>query len=253
MILVDTGREHLARRFKNDSTMLAWGTVAPAQAWTTNPPPEVLTQKNLTQELGRRTPSVKSYVVPDQVNGTVEVLNTRWKLQDEPSRHVYLQYRFEPSENSSDVIYELGLFAGATVASTAMPQVTMQVNNAGGYAIGVSELQVDSVTGDSLGNLAPPEDSSPLSGRWVDVGGVQYRIVRVNASAGTIFLDRGLEASIIDNQTITVQAVTAATANQAYFTKEHILDPGELFLFDNHKPIFRNAASTEIFEFILSF
>lgn len=71
----------------------------------------------LLEELGRREPTIKAYANPDP-NGDIVANETSWSMTMTPTRHIYLQFKFDSSEAVGKIIHQLGLFVGTEKKST---------------------------------------------------------------------------------------------------------------------------------------
>ena len=96
--------------------ILDWhgGTLPTGDGWNDTPLPENVSAVNLTQEVGRIKSQVHEYVVPD-TNGVIDVDGINWSISATPTKYIYLKYQFDQTHNSSDFIYQLGLFTDTTV------------------------------------------------------------------------------------------------------------------------------------------
>lgn len=116
MVLVETGHIKLAKEMFDEDFRLAWGSLPTGTDWGNNPDPEDLESTELILEVGRIVSQVKEYVVQD-VNGVLLIDGIKWSVSVEPTKFVYLKFVFEQDMNSSDAIYQLGLFTN-TIPST---------------------------------------------------------------------------------------------------------------------------------------
>jgi len=116
----------------------------------------------LYQEFGRRRFTAQTYAYEDPINGTIDANETKWSLTETPTRHLYLQFKFDSSEAPAEILYQLGIFMNSTL---------------------IGELPAD----------------------------------------------------------------------QRYFVPAEITDPGTIFMAENIKPVARNNATREMFEYIITF
>lgn len=65
----------------------------------------------LINEVGRRQVTFKAYAFEDP-SGTIVAQGRTWSLSSTPTRHLYLQYKFDPGDASDKIIYQLGIFMG---------------------------------------------------------------------------------------------------------------------------------------------
>jgi len=109
MILVESGHKKLAVEMFDEDFRLAWGTLPSGDGWSDNPPPEDLNSTELIAEVGRIKPQVKEYVLPDD-SGVIEIDGVKWAISSSETKFIYLKFVFEQTHNSSDSIYQLGIF-----------------------------------------------------------------------------------------------------------------------------------------------
>jgi len=109
MILSETGHVALSESMYSKNYMLAWGTLPEDQEWTTNPPSEDPAKTILEDEVGRIKPLAKEYVYLDNA-GVLEIGGQKWTISDVPTKYIYFKFTFDQLNNSSDKIYQLGLF-----------------------------------------------------------------------------------------------------------------------------------------------
>jgi len=109
MILVEDGHIKLAKEMFDEDFRLGWGSLQPGNGWVDNPPPEDLNSDVLLLEVGRIKTQVKEYVLPDS-QGIISVDGIKWTISVTPTKFVYLKFVFEQTHNSSDSIYQLGIF-----------------------------------------------------------------------------------------------------------------------------------------------
>lgn len=118
--ITNTGRAAMAKAIAARPLYLAWGSGDPARdAMKKEELPSLVDAEALTNELGRRKPSVIRFCTPDDAGGIVipvasteeGVLQTaRYSLSDTPTPYLYIRadYDFENAANA--VIREIGLF-----------------------------------------------------------------------------------------------------------------------------------------------
>lgn len=109
MILVEAGHVKLAEEMFDEDFRLGWGSLPAGDGWADAPLPEDLNSTELILEVGRITSQVKEYVVPDN-NGVIDVDGISWSISATPTKFVYLKFVFEQTMNSTDSIYQLGIF-----------------------------------------------------------------------------------------------------------------------------------------------
>lgn len=73
----------------------------------------------LLQEIARRTPTLKEYVIEDPT-GDIVANDSTWKIVEHPTRHVYFQFKFDATEAVGNIIHQVGLFAD-TVPKASIP------------------------------------------------------------------------------------------------------------------------------------
>ncbi len=124
MIMVEKGHVALAESVYNETFHLAWGKL-PADypsPWQLedNPPAPDDAAEALLLEIGRRLSTVKSYAMED-ANGDIVANGTKWSKTNTPTRHVYLQFKFDADDASEEIIRQLGIFIG-TIPSAGNEQ-----------------------------------------------------------------------------------------------------------------------------------
>ena len=114
MVLTEVGHIKLSEAMSQNEFRLAWGTLPQGEEWGSTPPPEDLNSTILSQEVGRIKSQVHEYVIPDS-NGVIEVDGIKWSISTTPTKYLYLKFQFDQTRNSSDFIYQLGLFTDTVV------------------------------------------------------------------------------------------------------------------------------------------
>ncbi len=109
MVLTETGHISLAEVMFAKEFWLAWGDVPDGQEWLDTPPTEDTSSIELLAEVGRIKNLVKEYVILDE-NGVIEVDNLTWTISASRTKYIYLKFTFDQTQNSTDEIYQLGLF-----------------------------------------------------------------------------------------------------------------------------------------------
>jgi hypothetical protein len=71
---------------------------------------------DLIEELGRKRLAKKAYVTPDPV-GTILVDGELYTESEEPTRYLYLLFRFDSVIETDAVIYQVGVFINTTTSS----------------------------------------------------------------------------------------------------------------------------------------
>ena len=122
MTMVNNGHKVLAKSVFNEDFHLAWGQTPEGfdtTGWNSGeiPPTEDTKATSLLGEIGRRISTFKSYVTEDP-NGTIVANNSTWSQSTEPTRHIYLQFKFEASDASDKVVRQVGLFQGSVKKDT---------------------------------------------------------------------------------------------------------------------------------------
>jgi len=116
MILVERGHIKLATEMYDEDFRLGWGTLPTGEEWGNSPEAEDLDSTTLIAEVGRIKSQTKNYVLPDD-NGIIEIDGIKWSISTEPTKYVYLKFVFEQDMNSSDTIYQLGIFTDTVPAA----------------------------------------------------------------------------------------------------------------------------------------
>lgn len=73
----------------------------------------------LLSEIARRLPTRKEYVIED-ANGDIVANDTTWSIVANPTRHMYLQFKFDATEAVGQIIHQLGIFTDS-VPKTSVP------------------------------------------------------------------------------------------------------------------------------------
>lgn len=73
----------------------------------------------LLSEIARRSPTLKEYVIEDP-NGDIVANDTTWSVVAYPTRHMYMQFKFDATEAVGQIIHQLGIFTD-TVAKATVP------------------------------------------------------------------------------------------------------------------------------------
>ncbi|MFT4927520.1 MAG: hypothetical protein ACI8WB_003631 [Phenylobacterium sp.] len=110
-ILTNSGRSELVRAIYQQPVFMAWGRAD--GAWVT-PPAESLDSSGLQDAIGYRQATQVRYCVPDEA-GQIEVSSGKFSLSDEPTRHLYLQFRYDFIDAVGETIREIGVYLGTAV------------------------------------------------------------------------------------------------------------------------------------------
>lgn len=110
-ILTNSGRIATAASVKAQKLYLAWGAGVPL--WDTLPVPESINDTALIAEIGRREASYVGYAVPDPA-GDIELPSERFRLSEEPTRHLFMRFSFDYLDAPASTIRELAVFVGAS-------------------------------------------------------------------------------------------------------------------------------------------
>lgn len=71
----------------------------------------------LLSELGRRIVTIQDFVIPSS-GGSIQCNGQNWALNHgTPSNAVYLEFDFDSSDAVGNIIYQIGLFVGTTLAN----------------------------------------------------------------------------------------------------------------------------------------
>ena len=124
MVIVEDGHVVLAKVIFDSEFHLAWGDVPEGydtSSWEAGdvPPAEASNTTGLLQEVGRRVSTLKSFVIEDP-QGTISANDSSWSVSKTPTRHVYLQFKFDAQDASNKVIRQVGIFSG-TVKKDTVP------------------------------------------------------------------------------------------------------------------------------------
>ena len=117
-ILTHSGRAALASALMQRPLHLAWGTGDPD--WDALPdgipPPESVTTTALISEIGRRSLSQVSFVLPSDT-GMIELPYGRWNTSVAPTRYLYLKTAFDFADAPNAVFREVGVFLDTEVVA----------------------------------------------------------------------------------------------------------------------------------------
>lgn len=69
--------------------------------------------ESLLEELGRRNPTRIKFVKEDAF-GDITANNLKWSISDEPTRNLYLEFKFDATDAVGQVIHQVGMFIGTT-------------------------------------------------------------------------------------------------------------------------------------------
>jgi len=109
MVLTEIGHISLAEMMYSKEFWLAWGTLADDMKWAGDPITEDINSQELFEEVGRIKNLVKEYVVLDS-NGIIEIDNLKWTISNTRTKYIYLKFTFDQNHNSTDEIFQLGIF-----------------------------------------------------------------------------------------------------------------------------------------------
>lgn len=120
-ILTRAARILFAKHLKEGTLHIAFCTGSSSWDSLTPTPYPVYTvnQTTVTAEFVRKIVLNKQFVTPD-AEGEVIVESGRFAFTSTPTEHLYCKATLEPSEYSTSIIREFGLFYGATV-QTGLP------------------------------------------------------------------------------------------------------------------------------------
>lgn len=108
-ILPKSGRAAIAKAIKDQNLHMAWGTGD--GEWTT-PPVEQTTATALMNEVGRRPALEVAFVEPNS-DGEIAVEGAgRFTRSTTETNQLYLTFKFDFADASSEVIREIGVFVG---------------------------------------------------------------------------------------------------------------------------------------------
>lgn len=250
MNMLDKGHVALAISLMNENFYMAWGTIPEGDpVWSANPPAMAPTTSKLIQEVGRRAVTMKSFCKEDP-NGTIEANNKLWSVSEEPTRNLYLQFKFNSTDNIDKTLYQLALFIG-TIPNFDMPAVAAQISNPAGYEVGATRLSVANFTTGDFNALFPIPKVTDDGGRKIVVGDNNLRVLGIDSLTQQL-ITTPLTSPVAQGTPVTAAAVTAVLPGKHYLLPEELFDPGTIFLGENRPPIFRNAATRESFELVLT-
>jgi len=110
-ILTRSGRVVIAESIALRAVHLAWGLGD--GAWIT-PPSENADATSLVSEIGRRTASEVTFVVPD-AGGDIVLPTGSYSRSASPTNHLFVVTNFEFVDAQSAVIREIAVFVGSTM------------------------------------------------------------------------------------------------------------------------------------------
>lgn len=128
MILVEAGHVKLAEEMFDEDFRLGWGSLPQGDGWADAPLPEDLFSSQLILEVGRIVSQIKEYVIPDN-EGVLLIDGINWSISTTPTKFVYLKFVFEQAMNSSDSIYQLGIFTNTIPTSGSEAEDYLQPAN----------------------------------------------------------------------------------------------------------------------------
>jgi hypothetical protein len=252
MILTSKGHTAIARALIEQDYYLAWGGLAVGQQpWETHPDAVDVSATTMYREVGRQKVTLKKYAYLDP-NGSIVVDDKQWSLTDEPTPNIYVQFKFDANAASNEVLYQLGVWVD-TLPNKDLPELSFKVNNEGGYAIGDTRVRINDIKGGELADFLPvPLPNADTGGRQIVVGSSVIRVLGVDALNSTLIVS-ALPVALKGGQALTVSKVTATEPGRFYLSPGHILDAGMLLMLDNIPPIYRDAATRNMFEYVLQF
>lgn len=133
-ILTKSGRAAIAAAIAARPIHLAWGVGNPEWDETTgtedtSDEPESTEATGLIVEIGRRALTAWAFVVPDE-EGTISVANVdnpsiidkfSPSLNNAPTNHLFLEFKFDFGDAATSTIRELGIFMDTVVDSDLPP------------------------------------------------------------------------------------------------------------------------------------
>ena len=128
MVLVESGHTKLSEEMFSNDFRLAWGTLPSGSGWADAPLPEDLNSTELILEVGRIVAQVKEYVIPDNA-GVIDVDGVKWSISATPTKFIYTKFVFEQEMNSSDSIYQLGVFTNTVPSVGFEAETYLQPSN----------------------------------------------------------------------------------------------------------------------------
>lgn len=250
MHMLDKGHIALAISLINEDFYMAWGTIPEGDpVWSANPPAMAPSTTQLTQEVGRRKVTMKAFCKEDP-NGTIEANNKLWSLSEEPTRNIYLQFKFNSTDNIDKTLYQLSLFIG-TIPNFDLPEVQAQVSNPAGYAAGATKLSVASFVKGDFAALYPMNTITENGGRKITIGANSLRVIGLDPLNQQL-ITTPLATPVAMGDVLHADPISSVLPGKHYLLPTELFDPGTIFLGENRPPIFRNAATRESFELVLT-
>lgn len=111
-ILTNTGRAELLRSLSVQPIFMGWGR-GDGQ-WQTSPA-ESPDATGLTSPVGYRKATEVSFCTPD-LNGEISVSSGQFAKTEAPTRHLYVQFRYDFNDAIGETIREVGVFMNTDVA-----------------------------------------------------------------------------------------------------------------------------------------
>lgn len=116
-ILTNSGRVAVAESVMSRPLHLAWGSGDPD--WDDTPEPELITDDDLVNEVGRRLVSTALYCTPHP-DGEIVVPTGRFTASPTPTKNIYLRFNFDFFDAPTASIREVAVFVG-TQTDPALP------------------------------------------------------------------------------------------------------------------------------------
>jgi hypothetical protein len=120
--MTESGRAALALAVKNQTIHLAWGSGD--ADWDDSPAAPDTDATELENEIGRVYAFNSLFVTPDTEGSILLPDNNRYTVSTDPTRHLYLDFKFGFTDGVGSTIRELGIFIGGVVKDSVAPGKT---------------------------------------------------------------------------------------------------------------------------------
>lgn len=251
MQLTTDGHTAISQSLKNSDFHLAWGKLKAGQTpWASDIPALSVGTDDLYNEIGRRAPSVKRYAYEDP-NGGVIANGKRWTLTDTPTRNIYLQFKFDSTDSPDEVVYQKGLWMNTV---TNVPKTAMTFHVVQTYPAGTTAIRLNAFSGGVLEDLLPvPNPSIKFGGRECLLSNnTSFRVLGLDTATSMAFTTP-LPAEIAPAETLRCSEIFGVPLGKLYLNPSDLLDKGLLFMVENNKPVYRDNATREMYEYVLTF
>jgi hypothetical protein len=176
------------------------------------------------------------YLGIGSLNGT-----TPWTINDTPPNFSTSATKLENElvRRSADLVQYLVSDAGGDIITDTAERFSV-----GGYSIGATDIQIDTLVGGTLSDLLPIANPKSGFGRTVVNGATTHRITALDAGSSIITLTPALTSVMLDNAALSTPLITAIPSGQKQLTyPTEVFSPGDLLIARNISPLIRNPGS----------